>query len=177
MNMLGLLDFPTSGSYTFLGQEVSELKESERSKLRKGNIGFIFQNFNLIDELNVFENVELPLRYQKVVPDIRKNKVNKILDQLNILDLAGRFPYQLSGGEQQRVALSRAIVFDPKLLLADEPTGNLDMANSHVILQLLSSLNEEGKTIILVTHELECANYSKAIINMRDGIIINQQTV
>ena len=176
MNILGLLDSATAGNYFFLDQEVTALKESARSLLRKGNIGFIFQNFNLIDDLSVFENIELPLLYLKTPAEQRKKKVNTILEHLEIPELAKRFPYQLSGGEQQRVALSRAVVFEPKLLLADEPTGNLDMNNSHKIMQLLSKINSDGKTVILVTHEMECANYSRTKINIRDGKIIPNQS-
>ncbi|OGU11113.1 MAG: phosphonate ABC transporter ATP-binding protein [Ignavibacteria bacterium GWB2_35_12] len=172
LNILGLLDSPTKGEYFFLGEEVSGLKEGIRSKIRKGNIGFIFQNFNLIESMTVFENIELPLMYLKVNSRERKKKINNILEYMDIQNLLNRYPFQLSGGEQQRVSLSRAIVFEPNLILADEPTGNLDNKNSHKIMQLLTQINNKGITIVLVTHELECSKYCKEIINILDGNLV-----
>ena len=147
LNILGLLDNPTSGDYYLAGKEVGHLKEKERTQVRKGNIGFVFQSFNLIDELNVFENVELPLTYLKVKAGERKQMVNDILKRMNISHRAGHFPQQLSGGQQQRVAIARAVVSNPKIILADEPTGNLDSKNGAEVMQLLTELNREGTTI------------------------------
>lgn len=172
LNILGLLDSPTKGEYFFLGKEVSGQKEAIRSKIRKGNIGFIFQNFNLIESMTVYENIELPLIYLKVNSRERKKKINSILEYMDIQNLLNRYPFQLSGGEQQRVSLSRAIVFEPKLILADEPTGNLDNKNSHKIMDLLSQINSKGITIVLVTHDLECSKYCNKIINILDGNVI-----
>ena len=150
LNILGLLDNPTSGSYRLLDKEVSTLKEKDRTKFRKGNIGFVFQNFNLIDELNVFENVELPLIYMDIKASERKVMVNNILKRMNISHRASHFPQQLSGGQQQRVAIARAVVCNPALILADEPTGNLDSKNGKEVMELLTELNKEGTTIIMV---------------------------
>ena len=171
LNILGMLDSPTGGEYYFMGQEVSGLSEKGRSQARKGNIGFVFQSFNLIDEMTVFENIELPLLYLKRNVADRRKKVKEILEYMQIPELKSRFPYQLSGGQQQRVALARAVVFEPKLILADEPTGNLDLENSRNIMNLLSQLNQEGITILLVTHEKDFADYSHRIVNILDGKI------
>ena len=152
MNILGLLDNPTSGSYELIGQEVGNLKEKDRTQFRKGNIGFVFQSFNLIDELNVYENVELPLLYLKISSSERKKRVDEILKRMNIAHRAKHFPQQLSGGQQQRVAIARAVVMNPKLILADEPTGNLDSKNGREVMELLTELNREGSTIVMVTH-------------------------
>ena len=172
MNILGLLDNPTSGEYQLLNQSVGNLKEKERSAYRKGKIGFVFQNFNLIDELNVYENVELPLRYLDIKADERKKMVGEILQRMNISHRAGHFPQQLSGGQQQRVAIARAVVSHPQLILADEPTGNLDSKNGKEVRELLSELNREGTTIIMVTHSQHDASYASRIINLFDGQIV-----
>ncbi|MFA6895394.1 MAG: ABC transporter ATP-binding protein [Bacteroidales bacterium] len=173
LNILGLLDNPTSGNYTLLDHEVAKLKEKDRTMLRKGNIGFVFQSFNLIDELNVYENVELPLIYLKIKASDRKKKVNEILNRMNISHRAGHFPQQLSGGQQQRVAIARAVVSSPKLILADEPTGNLDSKNGKEVIELLSELNREGTTIIMVTHSQHDASYAHRVINLFDGEIVD----
>jgi len=174
LNILGLLDNPSDGEYHFLDHEVSSYSERQRAKLRKGNIGFVFQSFNLIDELTVFENVELPLLYLKVPSTERKKKVEAVLERMNIMHRRNHFPQQLSGGQQQRVAVARAIVARPKVILADEPTGNLDSANGEEVMKLLSQLNEEGTTIIMVTHSPYDANYSHRIINLFDGKIVTE---
>lgn len=173
LNILGLLDNPTSGKYTLLDHEVAKLKEKDRTLFRKGNIGFVFQSFNLIDELNVYENVELPLIYLKIKASDRKKKVNEILNRMNISHRAGHFPQQLSGGQQQRVAIARAVVSNPKLILADEPTGNLDSKNGKEVIELLSELNREGTTIIMVTHSQHDASYAHRVINLFDGEIVD----
>ncbi|MDD2595916.1 MAG: ABC transporter ATP-binding protein [Bacteroidales bacterium] len=173
LNILGLLDNPTSGSYTLLDKEVSQLKEKDRTKFRKGNIGFVFQSFNLIDELNVYENVELPLIYLKVKASERKELVKQILERMNISHRAGHFPQQLSGGQQQRVAIARALVAKPKLILADEPTGNLDSKNGQEVMDMLSELNREGTTIIMVTHSQHDASFAHRVINLFDGEIVD----
>ncbi|MFA5325107.1 MAG: ABC transporter ATP-binding protein [Bacteroidales bacterium] len=173
LNILGLLDNPTSGKYTLLDHEVAKLKEKDRTLFRKGNIGFVFQSFNLIDELNVYENVELPLIYLKIKAADRKKKVNEILKRMNISHRAGHFPQQLSGGQQQRVAIARAVVSNPKLILADEPTGNLDSKNGKEVIELLSELNREGTTIIMVTHSQHDASYAHRVINLFDGEIVD----
>ena len=176
LNILGLLDNPTSGDYYLADREVGHLKEKERTQVRKGNIGFVFQCFNLIDELNVFENVELPLTYLKVKASERKQMVNDILKRMNISHRANHFPQQLSGGQQQRVAIARAIVTHPKLLLADEPTGSLDSHRSVEIMKLLQKLNdEEGITVVLVTHEPDMAKYAKRIVHFVDGTVASDQ--
>jgi len=169
LNIVGLLDNPTSGSYLFNETEVSKLKEKDRTKFRKGNIGFVFQSFNLIDEINVFENVELPLAYLKIKTPERKRMVENVLQRMKIGHRAKHFPQQLSGGQQQRVAISRAIVANPKLILADEPTGNLDSKNGLEVMRLLSELNQDGATIIMVTHSERDANFAHRIINLLDG--------
>ena len=172
LNILGLLDNPTSGSYQLLGREVATLREKERTRYRKGNIGFVFQSFNLIDELNVFENVELPLIYLRVKASERKRRVNEMLSRMNISHRAEHFPQQLSGGQQQRVAIARALVSNPKLILADEPTGNLDSKNGQEVMELLTELNKEGTTIVMVTHSQRDAGYAERIINLFDGQIV-----
>jgi putative ABC transport system ATP-binding protein len=172
LNILGLLDNPTSGSYLFNGTEVANLKERDRTVFRKGNIGFVFQSFNLIDELNVFENVELPLIYLKMKTSERKKKVEEALDRMKITHRAKHFPQQLSGGQQQRVAIARAVVANPRLILADEPTGNLDSKNGIEVINLLCELNKEGTTIIMVTHSERDAGYAHRIVNLFDGQIV-----
>ena len=173
LNILGLLDNPTDGSYELLGQEVGKLKEKDRTKFRKGNIGFVFQSFNLIDELNVYENVELPLRYLDISAAERKERVTAMLKRMNISHRAGHFPQQLSGGPQQRVAIARACVSNPKLILADEPTGNLDSKNGKEVMDLLKELNEEGTTIVMVTHSQKDAAVAQRTIDLFDGQIVS----
>ena len=173
LNILGLLDNPSSCSYELLGQEVAGLKEKDRTKFRKGNIGFVFQSFNLIDELNVYENVELPLRYMKISASERKEMVSAMLKRMNISHRAQHFPQQLSGGQQQRVAIARACVANPKLILADEPTGNLDSKNGKEVMELLQELNGEGATIVMVTHSQKDASMAQRIINLFDGSIVS----
>ncbi|MBE6231823.1 MAG: ABC transporter ATP-binding protein [Bacteroidales bacterium] len=173
LNILGLLDNPTDGSYMLLGQEVAKLKEKDRTKFRKGNIGFVFQSFNLIDELNVFENVELPLKYLNISSSERKQRVTEMLKRMNISHRAQHFPQQLSGGQQQRVAIARAVVSNPKLILADEPTGNLDSKNGKEVMELLSELNAEGTTIVMVTHSQKDAAVAQRTINLFDGEIVS----
>lgn len=172
LNILGLLDNPTSGSYLFNGTEVANLRERDRTIFRKGNIGFVFQSFNLIDELNVYENVELPLIYLKMKAGERKKKVEDALERMKIAHRAKHFPQQLSGGQQQRVAIARAVVANPKLILADEPTGNLDSKNGLEVINLLSELNKEGTTIVMVTHSDHDAGYAHRIVNLFDGQIV-----
>lgn len=173
LNIIGLLDSPTSGNYMLDGREVSRLAEKERTGERKGKVGFVFQNFNLIDELNVYENVELPLSYLDVRSDERKKRVTELLKRMNISHRAHHFPQQLSGGQQQRVAIARALIANPKLILADEPTGNLDSKNGEEVMNLLSELNREGTTIIMVTHSKHDASYAHRTINLFDGQIIS----
>ena len=172
LNILGLLDNPTSGNYYLGEKEVGHLKEKERTQVRKGNIGFVFQSFNLIDELNVFENVELPLTYLNIKTSERKRMVTEILQRMNISHRAQHFPQQLSGGQQQRVAIARAVVSSPKIILADEPTGNLDSKNGAEVMQLLTELNKEGTTIIMVTHSQHDASFANRVINLFDGTIV-----
>jgi len=172
LNILGLLDNPTAGSYLFNGTEVANLKERDRTVFRKGNIGFVFQSFNLIDELNVYENVELPLIYLKMKTSERKKKVEDSLNRMKITHRAKHFPQQLSGGQQQRVAIARAVVANPRLILADEPTGNLDSKNGIEVINLLSELNKEGTTIIMVTHSERDAGCAHRIVNLFDGQIV-----
>ena len=174
LKILGLLDNPSDGEYSFTGVGVSKFSERQRAQLRKGSIGFVFQSFNLIDELTVFENVELPLLYLKVPTSERKKKVEEVLERMNIMHRRNHFPQQLSGGQQQRVAIARAIVARPKVILADEPTGNLDSANGEEVMKLLAELNEEGTTIIMVTHSPYDANYAHRIINLFDGKIVTE---
>jgi putative ABC transport system ATP-binding protein len=174
LNVLGLLDNPSEGEYYFGENEVSKFSERQRAQLRKGAIGFVFQSFNLIDELTVFENVELPLLYLKVKSSERKKKVEEVLERMNIMHRRNHFPQQLSGGQQQRVAIARAIVAKPRLILADEPTGNLDSANGEEVMKLLSQLNEEGTTIVMVTHSPYDANYAHRIVNLFDGKVVTE---
>lgn len=169
LNILGLLDDPDGGSYLFNEIEVAGYNERKRAKLRKHNIGFVFQSFNLIDELSVFENVELPLIYTGVKPAERKERVHLVLEKMGIMHRGKHFPQQLSGGQQQRVAVARAVVNNPKLILADEPTGNLDSGNGNEVMDLLTELNEAGTTIIMVTHSEHDAKFSHRIIRMLDG--------
>lgn len=173
LNIMGLLDNPTSGNYFLNNQEVGHLKEKARTKVRKGNIGFVFQSFNLIDELNVYENVELPLTYMNIAADERKRRVTEILKRMNISHRAKHYPQQLSGGQQQRVAIARAVVCDPKIILADEPTGNLDSKNGQEVMELLTELNKEGTTIVMVTHSQRDASFAGRIINLFDGQIVS----
>ena len=172
LNILGLLDNPTSGSYRLLEQEVGSLKERERTRFRKGTIGFVFQSFNLIDELNVFENVELPLLYLNIKASERRERVNAILKRVGLSHRAKHFPQQLSGGQQQRVAIARAVVSNPKLILADEPTGNLDSKNGSEVMRILSELNAEGTTIVMVTHSKHDASLAHRIVNLFDGSVV-----
>lgn len=172
LNILGLLDNPTSGRYWLSGQEVGNLKENERADVRKGRIGFVFQNFNLIDELNVRENIELPLTYMDIKSSERKRMVEDIMARIGINHRAEHFPHQLSGGQQQRVAIARAVVYNPGLILADEPTGNLDSKNGAEIMSLLSDLNKEGTTIVMVTHSERDASFAHRTIRLFDGQIV-----
>ena len=172
LNILGLLDNPSGGSYNLLGTEVANLRERERTNYRKGNIGFVFQSFNLIDELNVYENVELPLKYLNISASERKHRVTDILKRMNISHRAGHYPQQLSGGQQQRVAIARAVVANPQLILADEPTGNLDSRNGKEVMDLLCQLNAEGTTVVMVTHSQRDASAAQRIINLFDGEIV-----
>lgn len=174
LNIIGMLDNPTAGSYQFAGHEVGGLKERQRTELRKGNLGFVFQSFNLIDELTVFENVELPLIYLKMGKNERREKVTKVLERMKIAHRAKHFPHQLSGGQQQRVAIARAVVTNPKLILADEPTGNLDSKNGTEVMNLLTELNQEGTTIVMVTHSDHDSNYAHRVINLFDGQIVTE---
>ena len=174
LNIIGLLDNPTDGKYYFDGEEVGHLKEKQRTQVRKGNIGFVFQSFNLIDELNVYENVELPLIYLKKKASEKKESVSHILDRMNISHRAKHFPQQLSGGQQQRVAIARAVVANPKLILADEPTGNLDSKNGKEVMELLTELNKEGTTIVMVTHSQHDSGYAGRTINLFDGQVVNE---
>jgi len=174
LNILGLLDNPTEGNYEFFENEVSSLSEKQRAKFRKGNIGFVFQNFNLIDELNVFENVELPLIYLGMKSSERKKRVEEVLEQMKIIHRKKHFPLQLSGGQQQRVAVARAVVANPKLILADEPTGNLNSAHGEEVMNILEELNQNGTTLIIVTHSQRDADYAQRIIRLFDGQIINE---
>lgn len=174
LNIIGLLDNPSSGSYRLDGSEVGNFKERQRTQLRKGNIGFVFQSFNLIDELNVFENVELPLVYLKIKASERKKMVMQVLERMNIAHRKKHFPQQLSGGQQQRVAIARAVVANPKLILADEPTGNLDSKNGMEVMNLLTELNNEGTTIVMVTHSKGDASFAHRTINLFDGQIITE---
>jgi putative ABC transport system ATP-binding protein len=176
LNILGLLDNPSEGNYYLGTTEVGRLKENDRTQVRKGNIGFVFQSFNLIDELNVFENVELPLTYLKIKPAERKEKVNAILKRMDVSHRSKHFPQQLSGGQQQRVAIARAVVAAPKLILADEPTGNLDSKNGMEVMQLLTELNNEGTTIIMVTHSKHDASFAHRVVSLFDGSIVSSVT-
>ena len=174
LNILGLLDNPSDGQYFFSDIEVAKFKEKQRTNLRKSNIGFVFQSFNLIDELTVFENVELPLLYQNVPSSERKKKVEAVLERMKISHRRSHFPQQLSGGQQQRVAIARSVVANPKLILADEPTGNLDSSNGEEVMNLLSELNNEGTTIVMVTHSPSDAEKAHRIIQLFDGHIVTE---
>ena len=177
LNILGLLDDPNGGSYLFNGTEVAGFNERKRANLRKHNIGFVFQSFNLIDELSVFENVELPLIYTGVKAAERKERVHEVLEKMQIMHRRKHFPQQLSGGQQQRVAVARAVVNNPKLILADEPTGNLDSSNGNEVMDLLTELNATGTTIIMVTHSEHDAKYSHRIIRMLDGQKVTENII
>lgn len=174
LNILGLLDNPSDGEYHFWGEEVAKVSERNRVRLRKGNIGFVFQSFNLIDELTVFENVELPLLYLKVPSAERKTKVEAALERMGIMHRRNHFPQQLSGGQQQRTAIARAVVARPRLILADEPTGNLDSANGEEVMKLLGELNEAGTTLIMVTHSPYDAGFAHRTVNLFDGKIVTE---
>jgi putative ABC transport system ATP-binding protein len=174
LNILGLLDDPDGGSFIFNGVEVAHFNERKRADMRKHNIGFVFQSFNLIDELTVFENVELPLIYTGVKPADRKKRVEDVLDKMQIMHRRNHYPQQLSGGQQQRVAVARAVVNNPKLILADEPTGNLDSSNGNEVMELLTDLNEQGTTIVMVTHSEHDARFSHRIIRMLDGTTVTE---
>ena len=174
LNIIGLLDNPSEGSYLLAGMEVVHLKESQRSALRKGRIGFIFQSFNLIDELTVEQNVELPLKYMGISADMRAKKVAEALRRMNISHRAKHYPDQLSGGQQQRVAIARAVVTEPEIILADEPTGNLDSKNGKEVMDLLAELNDDGTTIVMVTHSQRDASYAHRIVNMLDGFLVER---
>lgn len=174
LNIVGLLDNPTSGELNFMDQEISKYSERQRTNLRKGNIGFVFQSFNLIDELTVYENVELPLLYLNMPSSERRKKVEAVLDRMKMSHRKKHFPQQLSGGQQQRVAISRAVVTNPKLILADEPTGNLDSANGEEVMSLLAELNNEGTTIVMVTHSPSDAEKAHRIIQLFDGHIVTE---
>ena len=174
LNILGLLDNPTSGEYWLDSREVGHLKEKERTQTRKGKIGFVFQSFNLIEEMTVYENVELPLTYLKVKASERRKRVEEVLRRMNISHRSGHFPNQLSGGQQQRVAIARAVIANPKLILADEPTDNLDSKNGKDVMDLLTELNREGTTIVMVTHSQHDASFAHRIINLFDGQIVTE---
>ncbi|MBW3518941.1 ABC transporter ATP-binding protein [Flavobacterium sp. NKUCC04_CG] len=176
LNIMGLLDSATSGSYEFIGQEMVGVMESNRALVRKQNIGFVFQNFNLIDELNVYDNIELPLIYTKVPSAERKRRVNEMAVKLNIVHRLKHFPQQLSGGQQQRVAVGRALINEPKIILADEPTGNLDSKNGNEVMELLTDLHIQGATIIMVTHSEHDASFSERTIMMKDGMILTEKS-
>ena len=174
LNILGLLDNPTGGKYWLDGKEVDSLKEKDRTDVRKGQIGFVFQSFNLIDELNVEENIELPLTYLNIPAKERKQKVQDIMKRMAISHRAKHFPHQLSGGQQQRVAIARAVVFSPKIILADEPTGNLDSKNGIEVMKLLTELNREGTTIVMVTHSDRDASMAQRVIKLFDGKVVEE---
>ena len=174
LNILGLLDNPTDGEYNFLDEEVSKFSERQRANLRKSNIGFVFQSFNLIDELTVFENIELPLLYLGVTSSERKRRVDEVLEKMAIMARRNHFPQQLSGGQQQRVAVARAVISNPKLILADEPTGNLDSSHGEEVMKLLTDLHETGTTIIMVTHSPTYAEYGTRIVHLFDGHIVTE---
>ncbi len=177
LNILGMLDTPNSGSYNFLGEDVANRSERELAIVRKQNIGFIFQSFNLIDELSVAENVELPLLYQKMPAKERAERVQQVLERVNIAHRADHRPQQLSGGQQQRVAVARAVVTNPNLILADEPTGNLDTTNGEEVLSLLGQLNSDGTTIVMVTHDQGHADHASRVVNMLDGRVLSENVI
>ena len=177
LNILGTLDSSTSGKYFFDGKEIDKMSESQLTSFRKGNIGFVFQNFNRIDELTVYENVELPLVYLNNKKSERKKKVMEVLERMNIAHRAGHFPQQLSGGQQQRVAIARAVVTDCPLILADEPTGNLDSTNGLEVMELLSELNRQGTTVVIVTHSQRDAKYAHRVIHLLDGRIVSEDRI
>ena len=174
LNILGLLDNPTEGSYILNGKDVSTLRENDRTDIRKGVIGFVFQSFNLIDELNVYENIELPLLYMGVPAKERKQRIEAAMDRMAISHRRKHFPSQLSGGQQQRVAIARAVLSNPKIILADEPTGNLDSKNGKEVMNLLSELHQEGTTVIMVTHSQHDASYADRIVRLYDGEIVER---
>ena len=174
LNILGLLDTPTDGTYILDGRDVSRMKEPERINVRKGIIGFVFQSFNLIDELTVEENIELPLLYMGIPKKERRQRVSEVMDRMNISHRNKHFPAQLSGGQQQRVAIARAVIANPKIILADEPTGNLDSKNGEEVMQLLSEFHKEGTTIVMVTHSQHDAAYANRTVNLFDGHIVYQ---
>lgn len=177
LNILGLLENPTGGEYRLNGEDVSTYTEAQRTALRKGVIGFVFQSFNLIDELNVYENIELPLLYMGVSASERKRRVEDAMNRMAIAHRVKHFPQQLSGGQQQRVAIARAVVTNPKLILADEPTGNLDSKNGKEVMDLLTELNKEGTTIVMVTHSQHDAGYADRVINLFDGQVVTDVTL
>lgn len=177
LNILGMIDSPSRGDYFFMDQEVGHLSERKRANVRKHNLGFVFQSFNLIDELTVYENVELPMLYTKVPAKERKMRVEELLERMTMMHRRNHFPQQLSGGQQQRVAVARAIVNKPKLILADEPTGNLDSSNGDDVMRTLSQLNQEGTTIAMVTHSQYCAEFGNRIIRMLDGKVVTENIV
>ena len=174
MNILGLLDNPSSGEYFFTGTDVAKYSERQRAMMRKENIGFVFQSFNLIDELTIYENVELPLLYLKMPVDERKRKVKKVLEIMEIMHRRNHFPQQLSGGQQQRVAVARAIVAEPKIILADEPTGNLDSSHGDEVMKMLTELNDGGTTVVMVTHSPTYAEYGHRVIHLFDGKVVTE---
>jgi len=176
LNIIGLLDEIDAGTYEFNSEDVSHINESERTKIRKSSIGFIFQNFNLIDDLTVYENVELPLIYDDIPTNERQDRVHEILKKFGMEHRKNHFPLQLSGGQQQRAAISRALITEPKLILADEPTGNLDSENSIQVMEMIQNLNQEGTTLLIVTHSEEDAAYCKAIYHMLDGKLFENKT-
>ncbi|MFN0014840.1 MAG: ABC transporter ATP-binding protein [Saprospiraceae bacterium] len=177
LNVLGMIDSPSGGTYHFNGEEVGGLPERKRANVRKHNLGFVFQSFNLIDELTVYENIELPMLYTKTPATQRKQRVEELLEGMNIMHRRNHFPQQLSGGQQQRVAVARAVVNKPKLILADEPTGNLDSANGDEVMKILSDLNAAGTTILMVTHSQYCAEFGNRIIRMLDGQVVTENIV
>ena len=175
LNIIGLLDTPSAGTYFFNGLDISNSGEKQRAHLRKGAIGFVFQSFNLIDELTVFENIELPLLYLNIASQERRERAEEVMEKMNIMHRRNHFPQQLSGGQQQRVAIARAVVSNPAMILADEPTGNLDSANGEEVMHMLKDLNESGTTIMMVTHSPYDASYAKRTINLFDGKIVTEQ--
>jgi len=174
LHIAGMLDSPSEGEYYFMGEEVSKYSEKKRAGLRKGNIGFVFQSFNLVDELTVFENIELPLLYLGLSATERKKRVNEILEQLEIMPRKNHFPQQISGGQQQRVAVARAVIARPRIILADEPTGNLDSTHGDEVMKILMQLNEQGTTIVIVTHSPAYADYASRVIHLFDGHIVTE---